>query len=69
MEQKLSILTILKFFYGKTDDPAYTGNEPVWSFVWQEAYLLLAEARLQQGNGIAAETINVVRANDPSSWN
>lgn len=56
--------TITKFNYGKTDDdPAYTGNnKDRMKFRLAETYLLLAEARLQQGNAQgAAEAINVVR--------
>lgn len=56
--------TITKFNYGKTDDdPAYTANnKDRMKFRLAETYLLLAEARLQQGNTQgAAEAINVVR--------
>lgn len=61
---------ITKFFYGKTaEDPSYGGNnKDRMKFRLAETYLLLAEARIQQGNAAgAAEAINVVRkrANAP----
>lgn len=63
--QKCSLFpTITKFFYGKTaDDPSYSGNnKDRMKFRLAETYLLLAEARIQQGNATgAAEAINVIR--------
>lgn len=55
---------VTKFFYGKTEfEEGYGGNnKDRMKFRLAETYLLLAEARIQQGNATgAAEAINVVR--------
>lgn len=55
---------VTKFFYGKTAyEEGYGGNnKDRMKFRLAETYLLLAEARIQQGNTAgAAEAINVVR--------